>query len=267
MKTIRTLPYFLLCILLFWAPSLHALIDTYMLNKTGIEPGDQFKEKITLKNDQDKTIDVELKQVDYSFNNEGENHYLPEGTLPFSNANWVNLSSKWIRIGPHSKVDVTYTITVPENPELEGSYSSLILLEPQQPLEPLGKKKKDKPQIIVKIRYAYLIVTTVGNPKSDVKVLNKGVAELNNKKMLMIDLENKGKRFCQPKVHLNLFNHEGRLIMDTITPPQKLLPSTSVRYFVDINKFVEDANKGIMYISDDKNCFLAEQVDFSSEDK
>ena len=123
--------------------------------------GESRQVKVTLTNDTDHSEIVNFTLSDYGCNPEGQHFFESPGTFPRSNASWITLNSLREEIPANSKSDMYFTINAPNDPNLKGSYWSVLLIEPADPIQTL-KDSKDGLQLFVKIRFAYHIVTNIG---------------------------------------------------------------------------------------------------------
>lgn len=217
-----------------------------------LSPGDKKQVKITLMNDKEQAETVALKLTDYSCNREGQHFFDPIGTQARSNAEWINFPMSQVTLAPKEHYDLIVTIDVPYNPSSDGSYWSVLLIEPTEPFQTL-KESENGFQLFVKVRYAYHFVTTLGNEKTAIKFLSTELKTLNEKKMISIDVENTGKVFINPKLTLKLFNDSGKLEKTIHTQAERIYPGMSSRYLLDADGIEEKKYKAFLLFDNGDN--------------
>jgi hypothetical protein len=195
-------------------------------------PGDKKYVKIILINDKDQAETIDLKLCDYSCNKEGQHFFDAVGSQSKSNAAWITFPMPQITLTPREQYELTAVIEVPLDAPSNGSYWSVLLIEPADPIEAINESEKGL-QLRIKIRYAFHFVTTLGNEAPRLKILNKELKTLNEKKMIAIDVENIGPVFLNPKLTLKLFNKAGKLEKTIEGQSERIYPANTSRYFLD----------------------------------
>lgn len=218
-------------------------------------PGETREVKITLTNDHDTPELVELKQYDYQTNKEGETHFPDPGTEPRSNAKWIRLSEERIRLAPKEKKDLFVTVKVPQDNNLSGSYFSALLIEPTDFIQSLEDVKSGI-QLNVKVRFAFHIVTNVGEGQAKLKILDKQLVTMADKPLLAVDVSNIGTYFLNPKLTLKLYSAEGKLVKTLESSPERLYPGSSQRFFLNGEGLAGNQYKAFLVLDNgDKHLF------------
>lgn len=163
-----------------------------------LKPGDSVKVQIPLISDRDKNEVIDFNLSDYSADAEGHHFFTELGQNPRGNGKWITLSSHREIIAPGEKKELTLTIDVPNDSSLDGSYWSVLLIEPTDPIQTL-KEPEHGFQLQVKVRYAYHIVVNLGKGTPSLKIVKKELQEVGGKKWLAVDVENKGTLFFKPQ--------------------------------------------------------------------
>lgn len=220
------------------------------------KPGDTIPVKLTLVNERDVVEKIDLKPVDYSCNAKGEHFYDEPADSTRSSAKWIDIPSHRVEIPAKGQVEVLYTIQVPNNPELHGTYWNVILIEPTDPLPAKNEKKDDQFQLLVKIRYAYHVVVNIGKGDPSLKILDKTLTEQDGKQLYFLDVANNGDFFLNPKLTLKAYNDKGQLINTFTDQEQRIYPGSSVRYTLDISNLKPDHYTGFLLLDNgDKHLF------------
>ncbi len=240
--------------LLVWLPSaVHADISvegglTY--EKTA-RSGEQYQGVIMLKNQAESPREIKVYQTDYWFDCEGKTTYGEPGTASRSNARWMTFSPGRVTIPPREKAGVTYTIAVPPDDTLRGTYWSMLMVEviPEKSPEASGPGKSRQPSlgIIQVMRYAVQIITHVGDTGTrEVKFLQTKISPKNDARILQVDVENTGERLMRPQVWTELFSDDGASLGRFQGEQYRLYPGTSRRFTMDITSVPAGTYKALV---------------------
>lgn len=227
------------------------------------KPGDKIPVKLTLFNERDVPEKIELKPVDYSCNAKGEHFYEESTDCTRSSAKWIELSTQRVEIPPKGQAEIVYTIQVPHHQDLHGTYWNVILIEPTDPLPAASEKKEDQFQLLVKIRYAYHVVVTIGKGDPSLKILTKDLEEKDGKQLYSLDVANNGDFFLNPKLTLKAYNDKGRLIDTFSDQEQRIYPGCSVRYTLDISKLKPDHYTGFLLLDNGDKHLFGDRFEFT----
>lgn len=231
--------------------SAFGLVEDSLSRTIEVQPGNEYPIKIHFNNTQNHPVAINLKQSDYSYLASGENFYLAPGTLPRSNASWIELSSIRVVVPPNSSTELFYTIRVPSHVPQHGSYWSVIFLEPENS----HVIQSEGNTINVKVRYAHQIVTNVGTGAAKLRLQQAYIDRSGEVPRLNIDIENVGNLYLQATLGLKLYNSKGKQVKAETANEQKILPQTSVRYSVDISELPSESYTGLIVLRDGDQYF------------
>lgn len=210
-----------------------------------VVPGETYRGVIEIQNTKSSDQAVKVYQRDYFFRHTGESLYEAPGSLPRSNADWVDLSPTYLNLKPREKTKVSYEITVPATDSLRGTYWSVIMVE--------GVKPPDEDllhrgvNIQTQVRYAIQIATTVGHTgKRELLFLDANIEEENGVRKLAIDIENPGDFMFKPDVSAELFDEQGSSIGTFFADPRKIYPLTSTRFWAEIGNLPVGKYKALL---------------------
>lgn len=204
---------------------LQALVIAEDLTKRmHVIPGQKIVNKILLQNNKDQPEKIVLSQTDYRYEANGQNFFEEINTLPRSNASWIYLPQREILLQPNESKEVYYTVQVPKDEAMHGSYNSAIFIEPESADEEITTP--EQLNLIVKIRYAHQIITSIGKETVKLKISNP-VIDNNH---LSLDITNEGIFHAYPKMNLTIYNDKGLRIQSYEHKSQNILPGSSVRY-------------------------------------
>lgn len=219
----------LLIYLLMFVAQAQALQVSGLAYQNTLKPGESAEVRITLISDKDKPELVDLKLCDYWCNAQGQHFFESVGEHARSNASWITQNSFRETINPGETRDVYLIIRAPQDKSLKGSYWSVLLIEPSDPLQSMVEAASGF-QLQVKVRYAYHVVTNIGTGTPSIKIIKKGIEETFGKKQFAVHVDNNGDLFLSPKLIVKLFDKQGKLQRTLESQTERLYPGSSVRY-------------------------------------
>jgi hypothetical protein len=164
--------------------------------------------------------------------------YGDPGTSPRSNAGWISLGPRRVRVPPRSTARVHYRITVPETLSLRGTYWSIIMVEPvtsagsQLVPDETGRNLLGVETVV---RYGIQIVTDIGDAGNrQIRFLGKRLIEVGDTRMLEIDIENVGEWWLSPDFYLEIYDESGRRSHRFEGGRKRIYPGCSVTHQVDL---------------------------------
>jgi len=203
-------------------------------------PGQTYSDSISIRSDTNEPAEYIIYQTDYLFNARGENFYhQPPGQHPRSNAGWIELSRHQVVVPPLQTVKVNYTVNVPDDPNLVGTYWSIIMVEivpPTSPKSSLAQKIPESRMSVNQIiRYGVQMITHIGSTgERQLKFMDTKVVRDTEKRLLQVDVENTGQRWLRPVLWTELYDESGNYVGRFEARKRRIYPTTSVRYRVDL---------------------------------
>lgn len=210
-------------------PAAHAnvLVTGGLSHEYSVQPGQTVKGTIHIKNDGDSPATVRLFQTDYLFQADGSNTFGKIGSQPRSNGAWVKLGNDRVTIAPGQTTSVPYTIAVPDDAALHGSFWSLVMVE-QVSAQPTTTKKGISMRVLM--RYGVQIVTTFDGGKDDLAFAHPQLSKnANGALTLSVDLNDVGQTLLKGASTLQLYDASGKLVTTVHTKPFRIYPTTSER--------------------------------------
>jgi len=214
--------------------------------------GGTYRGTIVLRNSGEDPQELKLYQTDYLFFCDGTNRYGEPGKLKRSNADWVTFSPRQLTTPPEGRAVVNYTVEVPEDKSLTGTYWSILMVEligkdsPESAVAPEdGRVRVGVRQVV---RYGIQMVTHIGDTGSPKPrfIGTKLLAKKEGGRVLQVDLGNEGDRWMKPLLWVELFNEEGRSLGKFQGGQLRIFPGTSVRYQVDLSDVPEGQYKALV---------------------
>ena len=212
--------------------------------------GETYENEIIIMNKGQGIQEVKLYQTDYLFFSDGSNIYGEPGKISRSNAKWITFHPKRLKIGPNQQEVVHYTVAVPKDTGLEGTFWSILMVEPIAEDSPESSQVKERETSIgVRqiFRYGIQIATNIDDTGagmlkfSDTKLLKE-----NNVSILRVDVENIGEIFLRPSLSVEVYNEKGGFVGKYQGERFRTYPGTSVRFKVDLGQIDEGVYKALV---------------------
>ncbi len=202
-----------------------------------IKPGGTIEGVILVKNTGGESADLQVFQSDYLCYADGRNEYGDPGKAPRSNAGWITLSPSRVKLAPGETQPVRYKGKAPADANLQGTYWSMIIVEPGAPpaITPQGQVDKVAVGLQTKIRFAIQIVTEVGQGGArSLQIQDKQIVQGEGKSALHIDVLNDGARLLIPLMTVELFGQDGASVGRFDAGRARIYPACSVRAKFDL---------------------------------
>jgi hypothetical protein len=150
-------------------------------------------------------------------------------------------------IPAQSSVELHYTIPVPEDMGLSGTYWSMLMIEginAENAQTPEGKNKIALNQIM---RYGIQVVTNIGlSGEKKLEFKKTKLVKNPGKRILEEDLENIGERWLTPVLWVELYDKSGELKGRFQGGNSRIYPQTSSRFKVDLSSVKEGEYKALI---------------------
>lgn len=192
--------------------------------------GESYTGTILVSNPTRQPQAARIYQTDYRFAADGSSHYDPVGTTPRSNAGWVRPAIARLVVPPGATLPVSYSVEVPADSALRGSYWSMVMVEGE--VEPAGAPARGRSDVGLQpvIRYGIQVVShlrpegatlvSFGNPRA-VQVEGRG-------QQLEFELLNTGERAFRPDIRVEIYDETGALRATANQARGLLFPGTSL---------------------------------------
>jgi hypothetical protein len=224
--------------------------------------GESYEGVIEIKNIENKPQEVKIYQTDYSFYADGRILYSDPGKVPRSNARWITFSPKRLTVPPKDTVSVHYTVKVPDQADLTGTYWSIFMVEliPENSPES-STRKSDKVGLGIRqlFRYGIQVVTQIGDTGTrKLEFLSSKLLKEGAKQFLQLDIGNTGGRWLRSSLWVELYDEQGTYIGKYEGGSLRIYPATSVRFKVDLSSVPNNTYKALVVIDcGDDNVFGA----------
>jgi hypothetical protein len=203
-------------------------------------PGQQAEGTIPVRNNSDQPVVVKVYQTEYRSNAEGRAWYEDPGTAgyPRSNSSWITFSPRLVTLAPQQRLYISYTVQVPERPDLIGTYWSTLMIEPQgAPVTPVQAQDRKTVVGITNIfRFCVQMIVHLGDTGArELAFADKRVRTLEGRRVLEIDLANPGQRSLSPLMWAEFHAQDGALALRAETHRRRIYPDCSARFTMDIS--------------------------------
>jgi len=241
----------LICILSLTSAVVGQVSVSELTQEWTVEPGGSYSGEIEVTNSAESPITVEVAQFDYTFVAGGSVKWLPPGELPRSNAEWIvfDYASSYLTIPAKCSIQLPYTVTVPDDPNLVGTYWSVVKVRFSAGLSPASS------QALVTIHqvvaFAIQIVTDIGDTGvRDIGIIGSQLSETDDGLSFQVDIENRGERRVRPVVYLEVYDEQGNFVgrFDSETGKRRIYPECSVRYVVSLPALESGSYPAMLYI-------------------
>ncbi len=195
-------------------------------------PGEEYTHSITLVNGGATPGQVKLYLRDYSCQSDGSNQYAEPGSTARSNATWIRLPSEVVEVPAGGRLEVPIFVAVPADAALDGTYWSMLMVEPVGDGDPLsGAAPAHGVAVRTVMRYGVQIVTEIpGSASGQLEFFAPSMLQQDGKWVFTIDARNSGQGWLRPKFQLELFDQSGALAGRFEDSRKRIYPGSSVRF-------------------------------------
>jgi hypothetical protein len=214
-------------------------------------PGATVEGTVEILNTGDEPRAVRVYQTDYLFNADGRYEYGEPGQQARSNAQWIALSPRQAVIPAGDSLRVRYTIQVPSDGTLRGTYWSLIMVEPVA--TPQAAPVADPSRVTVGLtevfRYAVQIATHVGTgARREVRFSQVRLLPAEGKRLLAVDMQNTGERLLAGSLWAELYDSQGRYAGKFEGGRHRMYPGTSARYTLELGDLRDQSYRALIVL-------------------
>jgi hypothetical protein len=229
-----------------------------------LQPGGKTEGRIILRNTSDEPREVRMYQTDYLCYADGGSVYGDPGSVERSNAPWVTFAPQQLVVPAGEIGSVYYSVEVPGDLEAEGTYWSMLMVEPLGKPSPGSSGSDEGDQnvgIRTVLRYGIQVVTNIGNTGSrEMAFRDKSLlAAEDGKRVLRLDIENTGKRWLTPLVWADLYDENGVSVGRFEGGRLRLYPGCSGRFNIDLTQIPKGAYQALIVADNGDDCVFGAQ--------
>ena len=212
--------------------------------------GETYQGVIQLRNTGEEPQEVKIYQTDYLFFCDGRNIYGEPGKDIRSNADWITFRPNRLTIPPGGTSQVSYTVKVPYDDTLVGTYWSMFMIEGISSSSPESvRPEKDKIKLGISqiIRFGAQMITQIGDTGTrKLKFLKTRLLKEDKGRILQLDIENTGERLLRPSLWAELYDQKGRSVGKFEGGKARIYPNTSVRFRIGLSQVPKDKYKALV---------------------
>jgi len=225
-----------------------------------VSPGKTYSGRIEIQNEDPVFQAVTAYKNDFLTRAGGESLFTDSVIHSRSSMDWITLNPAYVNIEPGSSAIIGFEIRVPDEPNLAGTYWSVIMVEPAVPLDTIVPAEGISIRTVT--RYAVQVICTIGETgKTEIRFQSVKQEFTENKRILQIDLDNSGERFIRPLIGLEVYTPEGQLADQFKSVQQGLFPFSQKRYQIDISRLATGQYKAVLIADCGDETFFGANAD------
>lgn len=220
--------------------------------------GDKMRGEIILLNTSNEEQRVSFDLNDALFSCTENRIFSNSQTHHQSSLEWFDGSLMDKVLDPKEKYVFRFSINIPKDQTLRGSYWTSIMIDVEKPI------KKDKLSknigLNTKVRYAIGLLTNV-NSYDEVKLdfEKMDVDKAGNNKNLKVKIANQNLFIEGVKLSLEVYDAEGKNILESSTDRNMVFPGFCKEYSIDISKLPK-GNYECLLVADSREKFLGTNI-------
>jgi hypothetical protein len=235
-------------------------IEGKLTHEYEVETGATYTGKVVIKNIGAEPEDVMVYQNDFASTADGARHYQDPNTTQRSNASWLTISPRRFRIPAEGTHVAHFTIKVPNDKTLEGTYWSILMVESipkESPESPDFDPDKVTLGIRTRLRYAIRMITHIEDTGSvHPQIIGSRLAAQDEKRYLQVDVENTGTLLLRVLVYSELYTQEGEYVGKYSGQRLAVFPGSSIRFQVDLTEVPKNKYRALVVMDCGNNDFF-----------
>jgi len=202
-----------------------------------VAAGQAYSGTITLINTGEQEEAVKIYGTDYLFYRDGTSDYGEPGAGPRSNAGWLTFEPHEMVIPAGATALVSYTVAVPGDQPLAGTYWSVLMVEvPGNSGMVSDAGSGSQLGIRQVLRYGIQVVTNIEDSgERQLDFVETRLVRDGKQRTLQLDLENTGQRWLRPALWTELYDGSGNCVGKFDGGTLRTYPGTSVRFKIDLS--------------------------------
>jgi len=177
--------------------------------------------------------------------------------------NWFSTNINERVLKGNEEYELLYTINVPKNKTIKGSYYGVLMVEIEKPIKEddlnYGVKLESK------VRYGIQIIADVNErTTSELEFYDIKIEESESSKIINVDIQNKGDFYVQPTLVLEVFNENGEQAKKMELKFKKIYPNSCKAFSLDISDIPKGAYNAVLVADYGENMYA---IDLEFENK
>ena len=224
-------------------------------------PGETYTGTIVVRNLTQQDQPVRIYQTDYMFFADGTSHFDSVGTARRSNGRWITPTVRSLLVAPGSEMTVTYTVKVPANDSLVGSYWSAVMVE-GAPTD-AGRPSAGRPQVGLGavMRYAVQVATHIrsGGSRKVAFANSRFLTNADSTQSFEVEVKNDGERAYRPALWIEVYDEQGTLRANARQERGLLYPGTSLKQTFALGRLAPGSYRAIVFADSGEDTVFASQ--------
>ncbi len=235
---------FLIIIFLIYTCSVSSFagifIDGSLTHEVSAGPGESYDGTIIISNNGDEPEEVKLYLTDYSTEAGGKKYYMDPGTTARSNASWITVSPMRFFIPAHEDYTVYFTVDIPGDNTMTGTYWSMMMIE-AIPKESPESSFFDPEEVTIGVstilRYGVRIISHINESGTiSPEIIKAGLNDEDDIVTLSLDIKNTGTRLFRLDFWVELYDTGGNYIGKYNGERLAVFPDSSIRFSADLSE-------------------------------
>ena len=216
------------------------------LEERAAAPGEQYTGTIRVRNTGASPQQAAVSSSDYRFLADGRTFYEQPGTVARSNAAWVRFSPSRLTLAPGEEATVAYTVTVPAQAALRGSYWSVLMVETVD--DAPAAVRAGRVGIAPAIRYAVQLATHVGQAERRIALDGARLTAEGGVKAFEVNVSNTGEQADRLELRVDLFDAEGAPAGRLSSTRGLVYPGTSIHQRFDLASLAPGTYRALLVV-------------------
>lgn len=153
-------------------------------------------------------------------------------------AKWFSTNINERILSANEEYELMYTINVPEEASLSGTYWGVVMIEVEKPIK--EDQLEHGVKLESKVRYGIQILANINEPTpSEIDFYNVAIVDDGISRTINVDVQNIGSFFVQPNIILEVFNEKGERNKREEVQFKKIYPHSCKSYSIDISDLLK----------------------------
>lgn len=216
------------------------------LEERAAAPGERYTGTIRVRNTGAEPRQARVSSADYRFLADGRTFYERPGTGARSNAGWVRFTPEQLTLAPGAEATVAYTVSVPADGTLRGSYWSVLIVEGVD--DAPAAVRSGRVGIAPSIRYAVQLATHVGQAERRIALEGAHLTTEGGARALEVDVANTGAQADRLELRVELFDAGGAPAGRLTSVRGLVYPGTSIRQRFDLSAIPAGTYRALLVV-------------------
>ena len=225
-------------------------VTSSLRQEFSVDAGDTRSGILTIANRGAAAASVTITQADLAFDELGGVEYEDAGSVARSNASWIHVSTR-VDVPAGGQVQVPFTVEVPAQDGLHGSYWSVLQVQPEAATRVTTESQSEgvTTSVEVIVQYGVIVLTHVGTPDSRTLQFEPPAFRQDpdsGQHHFHVVLHNPGTHVVSTKLWLELYDEDGGLVTRIDATDQRIYPGVSNSTRLDLGTLEPQAYQAVV---------------------